>query len=84
MEHISFQRSLKVHGLEMLWLKGNCLGGDVLHQPQHGMWDGEAGAGSAKAKLAILHPSMDGTGTLNAGTEEAKMSVTDRSCLTYL
>lgn len=81
MERISFQRSSKVHGLEMLWLKGSLLGGDVLHQPQRGLWDGEAGAGSAKAKLAILRTWMDVTGIRNAGAEKAKMSM---SCLTYL
>ena len=60
------------------------LGGDVLHQPQRGTWGGEAGAGSAEAKSAILQTWMGVTGVSNAGTEKAKMSIIDMSCLTCL
>lgn len=54
MERISFQRSSKVHGLEMLWLKGSVLGVTSSTSPSMACGDGEAGAGSAEAKLSIL------------------------------
>lgn len=59
--------------------EGQCLGGDVLHQPQHGMWDGEAGAGSTKATLATLHTWMDVTGIPTARAGKSKLSIIDRS-----
>lgn len=58
MEHISFQRSSKVHGLEMLWLKGNVLGVMSSTSTSMACGDGEAGGGSPETELAILHTWM--------------------------
>lgn len=54
MERISFQRSGKVRGPETLWLEGSVSGVMSSTGPHVAFGDGEAGAGSAEAKLATL------------------------------